>query len=74
MPVATEIKLNAETLEQIRENKGLKNRLVMDLDISTSTLLRLMNANSDRLTTATALKIIGEELGKTNDELLTQEA
>ncbi len=74
MPVTIEIKLKPETIAEIRKNKDLKNRLIFELGISPSTLARLLDGNSDRLTTATALKIIGDELGRTNDELLTQEA
>ena len=72
MPVTIDIKLNDETLTQIRENKGLKNRLMLELNISPSTLARQLSKNSDSLTTAKALKIIGEELGKSNEELLTE--
>lgn len=70
MVTTTEIKLRPEILLTIRANQGLKNRLQLEMKISHSTLYRMLNANSDRFTTASALKTISEELGKTNDELL----
>lgn len=70
MVTTIEIRLKASVLQQIRENQDLKNRLQLEMKISHSTLYRLLNSNSDRFTTASALKTISEVLGKTNDELL----
>ena len=71
MAIATDIRLRPEVILHIRGNQGLKNKLQMELDISHSTLYRYLDINSDRLTTATALKVISEDMKKSKDELLT---
>lgn len=72
MIVTTEIKLKPEIITLIRANLNLKNLLQLGLSISSSTLTRYLDNNSDKLTTATALKIIGQELALSNDELLSE--
>lgn len=72
MIATIQIKLKPEIISEIRTNQDLKNRLQLEMKISNSTLYRLLNKNSNVLTTATALKIIGQELVKTNEELLTE--
>lgn len=65
------IQLRPEIIEAVKKSLSAKNRLQYDLNISYLTLQRWLKENSENLTKATALKIIGEELNKTNDELLT---
>jgi len=72
MTLTIAIKLKEEIIGLIRNNKMLKNKLQLGLNISSSSLGRYLSTNDEKLTTATALKIISEELQLTQDQLLTQ--
>ncbi len=72
MAITTEIRLRPEIIQLIRTNQYLKNQLQLDLNISHTTLYRHLDQNSDKLTTATALKIIGDGLGIEREALLTE--
>lgn len=50
-----------------------KNRLMEEMDISPATLYRWLNKNDDNLTKAAALKIIREETGLTDEQILEEE-
>ncbi len=67
----TTIRLNENALAKVRANKHLRNRLQLELNKSASTIQRYLNDNSEDLTTATALKIIGEETGLEQSEILS---
>ena len=58
----------------IRGNTNLRKRLKETLDISEPTLYRLITENNsnDDLTKAAALKVIREELGLTDSEILEE--
>lgn len=58
----------------IRGNTALRKRLKDTLDISEPTLYRLLTENNenDDLTKAAALKVIREELGLTDSEILEE--
>lgn len=66
------MKIKANILEQIAESNKLKGRLQGELNKSSFTILKWIRENDDNLTKASALKIIGEELGLTNDEILEE--
>ena len=72
MTPAIEIRLKEEVIQEIRQNKTLKNQLQLGLNIGPATLARHLANNDEKLTTATALKIIRDGLNKTNDELLNE--
>jgi hypothetical protein len=65
------IQLKPSVIEEIKKNLSAKNRLQFELHKSYLTIQRWLNENSSNLTTATALKIISEELGCKIDDLLT---
>jgi hypothetical protein len=71
MSATTTIKLKDEVVTNIRSNLRLKNRLALELDKSQITIQRYLDKNSDLLTTATALKIISEETGLEQSNLLS---
>lgn len=58
----------------IRGNTAIRKRLKDTLDISEPTLYRLLTENNenDDLTKAAALKVIREELGLTDSEILEE--
>ena len=72
MAMTTEIRLKADVIQMIRTNQQLKNKLLLGLDMSHTTLYRHLDTNSDKLTTATALKIISEDLNISKEDLLTE--
>lgn len=64
------MKLSDKAIEKIRANKRLRNRLALDLDISPSTLNRWIADNDDNLTKAAAMRIIREETGLKDNQIL----
>lgn len=66
------MKIKANILEQIANSNQLKARLQGELNKSPFTIHKWIKDNDDNLTKASALKIIGEELGLTNDEILEE--
>ena len=65
------IRVRPEIIEVIRKNLVVRNRLALVLNKSYPTIQRYFDGNDEMLTTAGALKVISEELGKTNEEILT---
>lgn len=68
----TMIELKNEIISTIKKSLQVRNALQYGLNISSQTLNRWLSTKSSNLTTATALKIIGEELGKSPNDLLTE--
>lgn len=66
------IQLKPEIVESVKKSLPIKNKLQYDLNISYLTLQRWLKDNSENLTKALALKIIGEGLNKSNEELLIE--
>jgi len=66
--------LTNQVIEILRENMALRNRIAIELDCSEQTIRRWLNENEPDgdLTKASALKIISEETGLTNEEILTE--
>ena len=57
----------------IKGNTELRRRIKEALDISEPTFYRLITENDDDLTKAAALKVIREELGIGDSEILEEE-
>lgn len=72
MAITTEIRLKPEIIQLIRSNQKVKNQLQLTLDISHTTLYRYLDLNSDQLTLAVSLKIIGDGLGIDRGDLLNE--
>lgn len=66
----TPITLKSSVLDNIRLNKRIRNRLQLELNKSYPTVQRYFDDNNPMLTTATALRIISEETGIPQSELL----
>lgn len=64
------MKIKKIVLMAIKGNTDLRRRIKEVLDISEPTLYRLLNENNDDLTKAAALKVIREETGLTDEEIL----
>lgn len=70
------MKLTQEVIEIIRDRNKLRirNRLALELDYSQQSIENWLSENEHdgKLTTATALKIISEETGLTQDQILME--
>lgn len=64
--------LKSAVLATIRNNKRIKNRLALEMDKSSFTIERWITTNDQSLTLASALKIIKEETGLTDNEILEE--
>jgi transcriptional regulator with XRE-family HTH domain len=67
------MKIRKLVLLAIRGSRKIKTDLMAALDISQPTLSRFLNDNDENLTKAAALKVIREELGLTDDEILDED-
>lgn len=67
------MRLKKNIIEELRRNPGIRGRLCADLGKSYPTVQRWVEENHTMLTTAAALRIISEEMGLTNDEILEEE-
>lgn len=67
------MQLKAEVLKGLRNNKKAKNRLALELDKSSFTIEKWIKENDQSLTLAASLKIIREETGLTDDQILETE-
>lgn len=67
------MKLKATVLATLRRTKEAKNRLAFELNLSSYTIEKWIRENDDSLTKAAAMKIIREELGLTDSEILEEE-
>lgn len=68
--VAEITKLKPSVVEEVKKNLNIKNRLQYEMRISYDTIMRWLRSNSDQLTKAHALRILSEELGVDQSELL----
>ena len=66
------MELTTQALEAMKGNSRLMNLIAAELDCSESTVRRWIHANDEMLTTASALKIISEETGIKQKDLLTE--
>lgn len=67
------MKIKQKVLIAIAESNQIKARLQSELDKSSFTIHRWITSNDDNLTKASALKIIREELGLTDAQILEEE-
>lgn len=64
------MKLTHKAIEAIRNDKRARARLQLELDKSEYTINRYIETNDDNLTKAAALKVIREETGLTDAQIL----
>lgn len=67
------MKIKAKVLAQIAASKQLKARLQVELNKSSFTIHQWIKDNHEKLTNAATLKIIREELGLTDAQILEEE-
>ena len=66
--------LTAVAIQHIKTNKRLRSLLAIELDRTEYTILRWVNTPGDRnLTMADAIKVVREETGLSDQEILEQE-
>lgn len=68
------MELTSKTLAIIRESQRIKSLLALENDCSESTINRWIAENNAMLTTASSLKILREETGLTDKQMLTNES
>lgn len=67
------IVLNTDTLDKIRKDEVLSDKIAVALGISPHSMYRLIYANDPKLTQANVLKILRETLGVKQDKHLLAE-
>lgn len=67
------MELTSKALQIIKDSQRLKSLLALANDCSESTVNRWLATNDPMLTTAASLKVIREETGLTDKQILTQE-
>lgn len=67
------MRIKKEVLKQISDNAGIRGRICAATGKSYPTIQRWVEDNDEGLTLASALEVIREELGLTNDEILERE-
>lgn len=67
------MRLTQKTLDIIRADTRIKNLLALELGRSVYTVQRWIEGNSDDLTKAAALKIIREEIGLSDKDILEED-
>lgn len=65
--------LTNNAIAKIKKSKRCKNRLAYELDKNLRTITNWLNDNDIMLTTALAVKIISEETGLKDTEILIEE-
>lgn len=68
----TTVRLKGDAVELVKKSLKTKNRLQFELRISYLTLQRWLKANDSKLTGAHSLKIISEETGISQPDLLEE--
>lgn len=63
------MKLTSLALDKIRD-KRIRALLALALDVTDQSIVNYIKGNSDELTKAAALKVIREETGLTDDQIL----
>lgn len=71
MAHTTKIGPSEAAIEAVKKSLPAKNRLQFELGISYLTLQRWLNDRNPKLTTAHSMKIISEETGLSQQELLS---
>jgi transposase len=71
--ITHQMKLTKIALLALRGAKDSKRKLAEALDVSEATVYRWISENNDSLTKAAALKVIREETGLTDAEILETE-
>lgn len=66
------MKLTQKAIDKIKDSKSLPKRLANVLGVSRVTMWRYLNSNNDELTKAAAIKIIREETGLSDEEILDE--
>lgn len=67
------MKLSKQALDAISKNTRIKNLLALALDCSGYTIERYISANNDNLTKVAAIRIIRNETGLTEEDILESE-
>lgn len=67
------MRISDKALNAIKESTRLKNLLALAMDCSVYTIDRWIKEGGDNLTKATALKIIREETGLSDSDLLEEQ-
>jgi hypothetical protein len=66
------MRLTNIALQAIRDHSpGIKSKLALSLHVSEGTINRYMRDNSDNLTKAAALKVIQQETGLAENEIIS---
>lgn len=68
--ITTKMELTEKALAEIKKSKRLRGRLALELDRTDFTIIRWVESKNDNLTKASALKIIREETGLSDRELI----
>ena len=67
------MKLSKIAIDKIRDSKSLPKKLAVVLNVSRITMWRYIKVNDDELTKAAVLKVIKDETGLSDEEILEQE-
>lgn len=67
------MRIKPTVLQMIADSQGLRGRLCADLGKSYPTIQKWVEENHDNLTKAAVLKIIREELGLTDEQILEED-
>jgi hypothetical protein len=67
------MKLNTAGISIIRGNKAIKDKIRDSLDVSSATMYKYVADNDEILTQAAVLKILREETGLSDQEILEEE-
>lgn len=67
------MKLTNAAIDKIKDSKSLPKKIREALGVSKATMWRYLQDNDDSLTKAAALKIIREETGFTDEQILEAE-
>lgn len=68
------MELTSRTLAIIKDSQRIKSLLCLENDCSESTINRWIKENDPMLTTASSLKILRDETGLTDKQMLTNES
>lgn len=66
------MKLSVLALQRIMDSKSLPKKLQEVLNVSRTTMWKYLKDNDDELTKAAALKVIREETGLSDDQILEE--
>jgi hypothetical protein len=66
------MKLSKIALQKIQDSRSLPKKLQEALGVSRVTMWKYIKGNDDELTKAAALKVIREETGLTDDQILEE--